>query len=125
MRLQTRSGPATIMIPSPDTGDGNMKRAILIALGAGLVISSAAALDIAGAGQPAAPAAALGDPIHAARLREGAREDQRTRIQERYLVEREQCAELRGYRREKCVVRAHANRGRALLEAGAPYETRF
>ena len=101
-----------------------MKRAILIALGTGVVISSAAALDIAGAGQPATPVA-IGDPIHAARVRESAREEQRSRIQERYLAERELCTDLRGYKREKCVVRAHANRGRALLEAGAPYETRF
>jgi len=101
-----------------------MKRAILIALGTGVVISSAAALDIAGSGQPAVPVA-IGDPIHAARVRENAREEQRSRIQERYLAEREQCTDLRGYKREKCVVRAAANRGRALLEAGAPYETRF
>ena len=101
-----------------------MKRAILVALGTGVVISSAAALDIAGASQPAAPAA-YGDPIHAARTREGARERQREQIQLRYTAERNQCADLRGYQREKCLVRAHANKGRALLEAAAPYESRF
>ena len=86
---------------------------------------SAAALDIAGARQPASPAAYAGDPIHAARVRESAREDQRAQIHARYQAEREQCSELKGYRRERCIVRAHASRGRALLEAGAPYETRF
>ena len=50
------------MAPSPPTGDGNMKRrAILIALGTGVVISSAAALDIAGAREDAQPAAAQDD----------------------------------------------------------------
>lgn len=124
MRLQTRHEAPTIMAPSPPNGDGPMKRASLIALGTGLVISSAAALDIAGV-RHTADAAALGDPIQAARARESAREEQRSAIQARYLAEREQCADLRGYKREKCLVRAHANKGRALLEAGAPYATRF
>ena len=101
-----------------------MKRAILIALCTGVVVSSAAALDIAGGRQPMDPAAA-GDPIHVARVRETAREEQRGEIHARYLAEREQCAELRGFQREKCLVRAHANKGRALLAVAAPYETRF
>jgi hypothetical protein len=101
-----------------------MNRAILIALGAGVVISSAAALDIAGAGEPAAPVA-HGDETQVSRTRESARVQQRDRIESRYLAEREACAQLRGYAREKCVVKAHANKGRALLEAAAPYETRF
>ena len=101
-----------------------MKRAIFVALGTGVVISSAAfALDLAGAGAPSAPAA-HGDPIQVARARESARGEQRGRIQERYAVEREACTALRGYQREKCLVKAHANRGRALLEAAAPYENR-
>ena len=97
-----------------------MKRAILIALGAGVMITSAAALDIAGGGEPAAH----GDQVQVSRARESAREQQRSRIESRYLAEREACAQLRGYAREKCVVKAHANKGRALLEAAAPYETR-
>jgi hypothetical protein len=101
-----------------------MKRAIFVALGTGVVISSAAfALDIAGARAPAAPAM-KGDPVQVALARESAREEQRGRIQERYAVERESCSALRGYQREKCLVKAHANRGRALLEAAAPYESR-
>ena len=55
-----------------------MKRAIVIALAAGLVISSAAALDIAGAGDPAAPAAE-GDLVQMSRMRESARQGQRER----------------------------------------------
>ena len=102
-----------------------MKRAILIALGTGVVISSAAALDIAGAASESAPAAAQGDPVQVARARDTAREQQRSRINARYATEREACAQLRGYQREKCLVKAHANKGRALLEAAAPYESRF
>ena len=101
-----------------------MKRAIFVALGTGVVISSAAfALDIAGASHPVAPAA-TGDHVQIARTRESAREEQRGRIQARYAAEKEACAQLRGYQRERCVVKAHANRGRALLEAAAPYESR-
>ena len=102
-----------------------MKRAIFVALGTGVVISTAAfALDIAGANETTAPSAQQGDPVNMARARETAREEQRGKIQARYATERESCAQLRGYQREKCVVRAAANRGRALLEAAAPYENR-
>lgn len=101
-----------------------MRRAIFVALGTGAVISSAAALDIAGAREPVAPIA-QGDPVHEARARESAREEQRGRIHARYTAEREACALLKGYQREKCLVKAHANKGRALLEAAAPYEARF
>jgi hypothetical protein len=125
MRLQTRSDSPTNMAASPTTGDSPMKRAIFVALGTGVLISSAAAaLDIAGAAEPAAPIA-QNDPVQVARVRESAREEQRSRIQSRYAAERESCAQLRGYQREKCVVKAHANRGRALLEAAAPYENRL
>ena len=98
-----------------------MKRAILIALGTGLVISSAAALDIVGYREPAAQ----GDLVQEARTREAAREEQRSRIEARYAAEREACAAVKGgYPREKCVVKAHANKGRALLAAAAPYDDR-
>jgi hypothetical protein len=113
------------MAPSPTTEDGNMrKRAILIALGTGVMISSAAALDMAGAGSLRVSVAS-NDEVLVARTRDAAREEQRSRIESRYLAERESCAPLRGYAREKCVVKAHANKGRALLEAAAPYEARF
>ena len=99
-----------------------MKRATWVALGTGVVISGAAwALDIAGAAEPVAPSV-RGDVIHAARARESAREQQRGRIHARYNTERDACGVLKGYQREKCLVKAHANRGRALLEAAAPYE---
>ncbi len=99
------------------------KRAILVALGTGLVISSATALDIGARGTT--PIASPDDVVQVSRAREAARSTQREQIQARFVVEREQCAALRGYQREKCVVRAHANRGRALLDAAAPYEVRY
>lgn len=54
-----------------------------------------------------------------------ARALQRTRIDARYQADRSRCAALAGYKRDKCLIQAHANRGRALLDAGAPYEVRF
>ena len=102
-----------------------MRRAMFVALGTGLVISSAyAALDITGA-SAAAVSFARGDPVQVARTRQSAREEQRDRIQARYAAQKESCAQLKGYQREKCLVKAHANRGRALLEAAAPYENRL
>jgi hypothetical protein len=53
-----------------------------------------------------------------------ARNVQRTRIEARYQVERTKCAALGGARRDGCLIAAHALRGRALLEAAAPYEAR-
>jgi len=103
--------------------DDMKKRSILVALGTGLVISSATALDIGARGT--APIASPDDVVQVARAREAARSTQRERIQARFVAEREQCAQLRGYQREKCVVKAQANRGRALLDAAAPYEVRF
>jgi hypothetical protein len=112
------------MTPSTSDGDERMKRAILIALGIGVVVSSAAALDIGAAREPTT--SSIHDPIvHTARTRESARAEQRMRIDERYLAERERCASLGGYKRDKCLVKAHANRGRAMLEAAGPYEVRF
>ena len=101
-----------------------MNRAILVALGTGMAISSAAALDIAGASAPAGTATAHSQVVHAARARAAARSEQRELIHARYLAQRSQCAALSGYQRETCLVQAHAARGRALLEAAAPYEAR-
>lgn len=110
--------PATI-------GDEGMKRAIVIALGIGVMVTSAAALDVGG-NKPADTVIAIHDEqVHASRLRDAARAGQRTRIDERYSAERERCASFAGYRRDKCFVQAHAARGRALLEAAGPYEARF
>ena len=83
-----------------------MKRAILVALGIGVVASSAAALGIGKAPEPTA-----GVPK--------TRAEQRLRIDEHYLAERERCASLGGYQRDRCLVKAHANRGRA-MPRGSP-----
>ena len=54
-----------------------------------------------------------------------ARALQRARIDARYQADRSRCATLAGYKRDKCLVQAHATRGRAMLDAGGPYEVRF
>lgn len=148
--------------------DGTMKRAIVVALGTGAIISSAAAIGIGGAPEPSAislrqyqSALAAVDTaregalarcesrveeerdvcraeaeararVRAAEIEtefrrdeQSARELQRTRIDARYQVDRARCAGLSGFKREKCVVRAHADKGRAMLEAAAPYRTRY
>jgi hypothetical protein len=50
---------------------------------------------------------------------------QRARIEARYQVARAHCQALGGFKRDKCHVTAHAVKGRALLDAAAPYEARF
>ena len=147
-----------------------MRRAIVVALGTGAFISSAAALSLSGAEEPrkdmnrgeyeialrgieAARPARLArcEALAAAdrelcrteaqarelvrvaeieqdfrRTQQSARALQRARIDARYQVERARCGlQAAGFRREKCLVKAHANRGVAMLEAAAPYETRF
>jgi hypothetical protein len=114
-----------IMDPFSGFGDETMKRAILIALGIGVIMTSAAALDLAGPRPVSVPAVQNDSEVHAARTRVSARAEQRARIEERWLADRERCASLGGYRRDKCLVQAHATKGRAMLEAAAPYETRF
>lgn len=146
-----------------------MRRAIVVALGTGAFISSAAALSVGGAedlvgigrteyesrlrgleaARPAAlarcealPAAAdkelcraeaqAHDMVRVAELEQGyrrtqesARALQRARIDARYQVDRARCGTLGGFRRDQCLVQAHATRGRAMLQAASPYETRF
>lgn len=53
-----------------------------------------------------------------------ARNVQRTRIEARYQVDRARCASFGGLKRDRCLISAHATRGRALLEAAGPYEAR-
>ena len=146
-----------------------MRRTVLVALGTGTVIASAAALGIgvaltpekqapsrvayeaAFAGIDAARPHALArceaiagngkelcraqagaaETIRAANLesrfrrtQDSARNAQRARIEARYLVDRAACGVLGGFKRDRCLIAAHATRGRALLEAAAPYETR-
>ena len=98
-----------------------MRRAILVALGTGTIIASAAALGI---GVAQAPQAQATDFAESFRTLDSARGAQRARIDARYTVERAACASLGGIRRDRCLIIAHAARGRALLEAAAPYETR-
>ncbi len=150
--------------------ESNMKRAIVVALGTGAVISSAAAIGIGvtnagtsesmNAAQYRAALSAVeawreheaarcesladlqrelchaetagGGMVRAAQIESAYRRDQqsaralqRARIEARYQVERAQCGAYGGFKRDKCLVRAHANKGRALLEAAAPYEVRF
>ena len=52
---------------------------------------------------------------------QAARAAQRARIQARYLVDRARCEPLTGFRRDQCLIEAHAAKGRALLEVNAPY----
>ena len=144
-----------------------MKRAILVALGTGAVISSAAAIGISAALGPTpetmtraeydaamqrigstreisrAQCAGAGDEslclatvradervrsaqLEAAyrRTEQTARDAQRARIDARYELDRAKCEPLRGLRKDKCLIAAHATKGRALLEANAPYALR-
>ncbi len=98
-----------------------MRRAVLITLGIGTIIASAAALGI-GVAQP--PQGHSSDLAGGFRTLESARNAHRARIEARYTFERAACAGLGGIKRDRCLISAHANRGRALLEAAAPYETR-
>ena len=98
-----------------------MRRAILVALGTGTIIASAAALGI---GVPPAPQARVSDLAGSFRTLDSARNAQRARIEARYTLDRAGCAALGGIKRDRCLIAAHATRGRALLEAAAPYETR-
>lgn len=151
--------------------DSRMKRAIVVALGTGAAITSAAAIGI-GATVSGVPKQAMGHHEYQAALRatqasrdhalalcddgaeagrdvcraeavgaslvrvaeleamyrrdqHSARALQRARIEARYQVERAQCGAFSGAKRDRCVVRAHAAKGRALLEAAAPYEVKF
>jgi hypothetical protein len=155
--------------PNGSTG-GTMKRAIVVALATGAVISSAAALGIGGADASGIPTltrteyraalarvehvrgamllaceayagqdrelcraeAAAAEMVQAAEIEarfrrtpQAERAAQRARIDARYQVERTRCGALNGFRRDRCLVQAHATKGRALLEAAAPYEVRF
>jgi hypothetical protein len=96
-----------------------MKRAIFIALGTGAVITSAAALSL-GTGIPT-QASSAHDEIERTRIQLAAREGQREMIDARYREARAQCDTLGGLKRDQCLIKAHAYRGRALLQSHAPY----
>lgn len=147
-----------------------MRRAILVALGTGAVITSAAAIGVGAALSPseenmtrtqyeaaqqrlkamralAAARCESPDPAqnticlaqvrgeHRVRSADlevafrhsepAARDAQRARIDARYEIDRASCEPLRGLRKDECLVQAHARKGRMLLEASAPYATRY
>ena len=101
-----------------------MKRAMLVALSTGAVITSAAALSV---GQPSAAPALPAAPteVRGALAHLGARAQQRQLIEARHREARARCDALGGFRRDQCLVKAHAAKGRALLASAAPYEVRF
>ena len=97
-----------------------MRRAILVALGTGFIITSAAGITL-GTGRLAAP----GQPhseLERIRIAHEARSQQRAQVEARYLDARSRCEALGGAKRDSCFIDAHAVRGRALLEIQAPYE---
>ena len=129
-----------------------MNRAILVALGTGAIITSAAAIGI-GAARETPRGAMSASEYHEAlaaieretcraqavademvqvadleerfrRNEDAARRAQRARIEARYQVARARCAAARGFERDQCYIAAHAARGRALLESQDPYSAR-
>jgi hypothetical protein len=105
-----------------------MRRATFVALGIGAIVTSAAAIGITASGTPeAATPTELGAHPSVTEKRHAelsARDAQRARIEGRYESERAQCEALSGARHDRCLIEAHAHRGRALLEAAAPYQAR-
>ena len=147
-----------------------MRRAILVALGTGCIITSAAAITIGaavysgpeslarehyeaslrgvvmardsalsrceqvdGAEREVCRAEATGyEMVRAAeieadyrRTQQAGRAAQRARIEARYQLERARCQAVSGFKRDKCLIAAHAAKGRAMLDAAAPYDTRL
>lgn len=146
-----------------------MRRAILVALSTGALITSAAAIGIGTAGtdsqsisraeyesamhgiaaarerlsarcEPLAGSereiclteAAAHEMVQVAEIEESYRRNeasaralQRARIDARYQVDRARCAAHGGFKRDRCLIRAHATKGRAMLDVAAPYEIRY
>ena len=99
-----------------------MRRAIFVALGTGAVITSAAAIGIGASSTESASQPAAQGVYQVAMQHQSARESQRARIEARYQSDRARCDSLSGFKRDKCLIRAHATKGRAMLEVAAPYE---
>jgi hypothetical protein len=99
--------------------EDGMRRAILVALGTGAVITSAAGITLGTAITPA-PAPARTE-LERTRISHEARAQQRAQVESRYLEARARCEPLGGAKRDTCFISAHAVRGRALLEIQAPY----
>ncbi len=85
------------------------------------MISGAAAIGIDAQSVPAGTT--LSNAQRAVVL-DSARRAQRDGIDTRYLADRAKCDALGGLRKDRCLIDAHARKGRALLEAAAPYSTR-
>ena len=98
-----------------------MKRAVWIAVALGTMISGAAAIGI---DAPSTPGPAVSTHLERAALLDAARRAQREGIESRYQSDRSACEALGGARRDNCFIDAHARKGRALLEAAAPYASR-
>jgi hypothetical protein len=98
-----------------------MKRAVWVALALGTMISGGAAIGVDTARAPLPQARS-----HAQRaaVMEAARNAQRAMIEARYQEDRARCDALAGSRKDSCLVDAHARKGRAMLEAAAPYSDR-
>ena len=95
-----------------------MRRAILVALGIGAVITSAAGITLG----PAKPVSvAVGSELERGRISSDARALQRADVEARYLEARARCESLGGRKRDDCFISAHATRGRLLMEIHAPY----
>ena len=98
-----------------------MKRALWTMVGLGTMISGAAAIGVDSARAPAPE-----PQSHAQRAvaMQAARDAQRAMIESRYQEDRARCDALAGPRKDSCLIEAHARKGRAMLEAAAPYEVR-
>ena len=105
-----------------------MKRAVMVALGVAVIASSAAGFGISAANHSAPPltqcSSTAESDVCRLRVASAAREEMRARVDARYEAERAKCASLPFAQRDACFIAAHAARGRALLEAAAPYERR-
>jgi len=104
-----------------------MRRAILVALGIGTIVTSAAAIGITATAMPESVTVLQGPVsfVEMKRAEASARVAQRARIEQRYEAERASCEAVSGLRHDRCLITAHAHRGHALLEAAAPYQARY
>ena len=100
-----------------------MKRAVLMALGIGTILTSAAAFSY-GVTAGAVTPSVFSSPIEQERAHQAAREAQRSVIESRYQAERAKCSLLGGVKRDNCLIESHASRGRSMLAAANPYEVR-
>jgi hypothetical protein len=98
-----------------------MKRGMWVAIFTGTMITGAAAIGVDAQSPPTSRA--VTHFARAAALRD-AREAQRSGIEARYQSDRSACEALGGAPRDRCFIDAHARKGRALLEAAAPYAAR-